>query len=73
MIFSGLLNLLDDSDFLSSENLHDVLVSDLISLVLLAVALFFLVGDDLFASFLANLDDRGNLDKVFFLLFHFFL
>ena len=73
MVLSGLTDLLDDGDFLSSENLHDVVLSDLFRLVLLAVALLFLVDDDLLTGLLADLDDRGDLGQTLLLQFHFFL
>ena len=70
VIFSGLVDLLDSDRLLSSENPDQVLVAHLVSLVLLAVAPFLTVGDDLLAGLLANLDDRSDLHQVLLLLLH---
>jgi hypothetical protein len=70
VIFSGLIDLLDSDRLLSSENPDQVLVAHLVGLVLLAVARFSTVGDDLLAGLLANLDDRSDLHQVLLLLLH---
>ena len=73
MVLSGLVDLLDDGDFLSSENLHDVFVLELLFLVLLAVALLLLVHDVLLAGLLAGLDDRSDLLDLVLLELDFLL
>ena len=70
VVFSGLVDLLDDHCFLSSEHLDQALMAHLVSLVLLAIALFLLESDDLLAGLLADLDDRRDLHQVLLLLLH---